>query len=139
VLDLLGLPPDPRMQGASLVPLARFGAGAPRRIVASEYGRSYAVRGGRWRYVVGYDGAGALYDVAADPDERREVSAQAPIALRYLRGAAGLFLAHRTAWRTASWGTLGELAMTASSRTALCCGADGRRHAARPDRHARPA
>jgi choline-sulfatase len=112
-LELLGLPVDPRMQGASLVPLARAGAPWPHRVVASEYGRSYALRGGRWRLVVGYDGRATLHDVIADPEEARDVSAEAPMARRWLREAAGLYLAHRVAWRAATWGNLADLAASA--------------------------
>jgi len=108
VLDLLGVAPDPRMQGASLVALARTGD-AIARVVASEYGRSYALRGARWRYLVGYDDRGALYDLDADPAETRDVAATAPIALRYLRGAAGLYLEYRTAWHAAEWGNLANV------------------------------
>jgi choline-sulfatase len=108
VVDLLGVARDPRMQGTSLVGLARTGD-AIARIVASEYGRSYVLRGGRWRYLVGYDDKGALYDVDADPAETRDVAAAAPLALRYLRGAAGLYLEYRTAWRAAEWGDLANL------------------------------
>jgi len=109
VLDLVGLPPDPRMQAASLMPLARAGAPWPNRIVASEYGRSYALRGGRWRMVVDYDGRYTLHDVTADPEEARDLAKDAPMARQWLREAAGLYLAHRVAWRP-TWGNLGDLA-----------------------------
>ena len=108
VLALLGRPADPRMQGQSLVPLTT-GVALP-TIVASEYGKSYALRAGRWHLVVDYDGDQHLYDVADDPDEERDRVGDSPLALRYLRDAAGLYLAHRTAWKSASWGTLAALA-----------------------------
>jgi arylsulfatase A-like enzyme len=110
VLSLLGLPSDDRMQGLDLVPLAEAAGRWPARIVASEYGRSFALRGGRWRLVVGYDGRATLHDVVADPAEERDVSSAAPLARRWLRDAAGLYLAHRVAWRAATWGSLGDLA-----------------------------
>jgi arylsulfatase A-like enzyme len=109
VLDLLGVEADPRMQGASLLPLGRTGD-AFARVVASEYGRAYALRGGRWRYMVGYDDVGHLYDIEADPTEVDDIAGEAPLALRYLRDAAGLHIAHRKAWRAATWGTLANLA-----------------------------
>jgi arylsulfatase A-like enzyme len=112
VLELLGLPADERMQGAGLVEPARAAAPWPHRVIASEYGRSYALRGGRWRLVVGYDGAATLHDVVADPEEATDVSDAQPMARRWLRDAAGLYLAHRAAWRAATWGSLGDLAST---------------------------
>jgi arylsulfatase A-like enzyme len=106
VLALLGLPADQRMQGANLL--------EPRlhRVIASEYGRSYALRGGRWRMVVDYDGTATLHDVVADPEEATDVSKAQPMARRWLRDAAGLYLAHRVDWRAATWGSLGDLAAT---------------------------
>ncbi|MCA9680443.1 MAG: sulfatase-like hydrolase/transferase, partial [Myxococcales bacterium] len=112
ILALAGLPVDPRMQGADLGPIARAAAPWPHRVIASEYGRSYALRGGRWHLVVGYDGRARLYDVIADPEETRDVSAEAPLAWRWLRDAAGLYLAHRVAWRATTWGDLGDIAAT---------------------------
>lgn len=109
VLALLGLPADPRMQGRSLLPLA---AGAPPMpaITSSEYGKSYALRARRWQLVADYDGTQHLYDVVADPGEDHDAIATSPIAARYLRDAAGLYLAHRTAWRATTWGDLAALA-----------------------------
>ncbi len=112
ILELLGLPVDPRMQGQSMVPAARAAAPWPARVVASEYGRSYALRGGRWHLVVAYDGDATLHDLVADPRSERDASAEAPMARRYLRDAAGLYLAHRQAWRAGTWGALNDIAST---------------------------
>ncbi|HVV82768.1 MAG TPA: sulfatase-like hydrolase/transferase, partial [Kofleriaceae bacterium] len=108
VLDLLGQPADPRMQGASLLPLTVEPVAIP-RIVASEYGRSFALQATRWHLVVGYAGEASLHDVVADPEEVTDRSADAPIALRALRDAAGLYLSHRKEWHEASWGGLADL------------------------------
>ncbi len=108
VLDLLGLPADRRMQGASLVPLTTAPAPLP-RIVASEYGKSYALQASRWHLVVGYAGEASLHDVVREPDEAIDRRAEVPIALRALRDAAGLYLAHRKDWREATWGGLADL------------------------------
>jgi choline-sulfatase len=109
VLDLLGLPADPRIQGASLLPLALRPAGGFPRLVVSEYGISYAMRAGRWHYLVGYDGKETLYDVVADKEERTDVAAKRALVMRYFRDAAGLYLAHRVAWRAVTWGQLNGL------------------------------
>lgn len=110
VLELLGLPADARMQGRSLVG-DTLAAPMP-RVVASEYGKSYALRAARWHLVVDYSGRGALFDSVADTDEKtdRAGDAAAAIPLRYLRDAAGLYLAHRAAWKSATWGALNDLA-----------------------------
>ncbi len=108
VLDLLGQPADLRMQGGSLLPLLAQPTPWP-RIVASEYGKSYALQASRWHLVVGYAGEFSLHDVVADPEETTDRSAAVPIALRAMRDAAGLFLAHRKEWHQASWGLLADL------------------------------
>jgi arylsulfatase A-like enzyme len=106
ILDLMGLPPDPRVQGESLLPLIlRDGAWVP-RVEPSEYGRSYSLRARSLHYLVDYGGNESLYDIAADPAEKVELKDKRPLALRYFRDLAGLYLAHRAAWRTATWGTL---------------------------------
>lgn len=102
VLELLGEPVDPRMQGQSLAPLWRGERQWP-RAVASEYGKAYAVSAGRWHYVADYEGRGKLYDVQADPAQLRDRSGDAPVPLRYLREAAATFLSQRVRWRGA-WG-----------------------------------
>lgn len=109
LLELAGLPVDPRMQGRSLMPLVRGGSAWP-GLVASEYGKSYAVRAGRWHLVVDYDGTQHLYDVVDDPDSTRDRASADAVAMRYLRDGAGLFLAHRTRWYAATWGDLANLA-----------------------------
>jgi arylsulfatase A-like enzyme len=108
VLALLGLPADARMQGRSL--LGDLQDGGWPRLVASEYGKAYALRAAGYHFVVGYDGRGSLYDVATDAAELTPVNAERPIAWRAMRDGAGMYLAHRVAWRGATWGALGALA-----------------------------
>jgi arylsulfatase A-like enzyme len=106
VADLMGVPPDERMQGESLLSMAlRQGPWVP-RVMPSEYGRSFGLRAARLRYIVDYAGKELLYDLAADPVEKTDVKDSRPMALRYLRDAAGFYLAHRARWRTSTWGTL---------------------------------
>ena len=104
ILDLMGLAPDARVQGESLLPMIlREGPWVP-RVEASEYGRSYSLRSRGLHYVVDYGGKESLFDTAADPAEKTELNR--PFALRYFRDLAGIYLAHRAAWRTPTWGTL---------------------------------
>lgn len=106
ILDLMGVPADPRVQGESLLPMIlRNGAWMP-RVVPSEYGRSYSLRALGLHYVVDYGGAEYLYDLSADPAEKSELKDKRPLALRYFRDLAGVYLAHRAKWHAASWGSL---------------------------------
>jgi arylsulfatase A-like enzyme len=106
ILDVLGVEPDARVQGESLLPMIlRQGPWIP-RVMPSEYGRSYSLRARSLHYVVDYSGNELLYDTAADPSEKTEINAKRPLALRYFRDLAGIYLAHRAHWREATWGTL---------------------------------
>ena len=106
IMDVLGVGPDARIQGESLLPMIlRQGAWIP-RVMPSEYGRSYSLRARSLHYVVDYGGNELLYDTATDPSEKTEINAKRPLALRYFRDLAGIYLAHRANWHEASWGTL---------------------------------
>jgi len=106
IVDLMGLPADERVQGESLLPMIlRQGQWVP-RVMPSEYGRSYALRSRAWHYIVNYSGRESLYNIALDPTEKTDLKDKEPLALRYFRDLAGIYLAHRAAWRTRTWGTL---------------------------------
>jgi arylsulfatase A-like enzyme len=81
ILDLLGIPPPPDVQGRSLVPLVR--GTRTRQPVMSDYSNTQAkrvfqsLRDDRLTYIV--DGAAEqLYDTAADPAEQQDVAAERP-------------------------------------------------------------
>ena len=106
ILDLMGVAKSDRIQGRSLVPLAlRKGPWTP-RVISLEYGKSYALRAARWKFIVDYQGNESLFDLKNDPTEQNELSAEQSMALRYMRDLAGFFLAHRSEWRMATWGPL---------------------------------
>jgi arylsulfatase A-like enzyme len=106
ILDLMGLQPDPRMQGESLLPIIlRQGPWVP-RVMPSEYGRSYSLRATKLRYIVDYGGKETLFDTVADPLEKNDVKDTRPMAWRYVRDNAGFYLAHRARWQSSKWGTL---------------------------------
>jgi arylsulfatase A-like enzyme len=109
ILDLMGIAPDARVQGESLLPMVlRQGPWVP-RVEPSEYGRSYSLRSQGLHYIVDYGGNESLYDILADPAEKHDLKTKRPFALRYFRDLAGIYLAHRQDWHEATWGTLNNL------------------------------
>jgi hypothetical protein len=101
VLDLLGVPPPPVMQGRSLLPLIRgTRPTAPQRVFAEtttcgrscpeghDPGRLQAIRTPTWKLIGTEDSRGerfALYHVASDPGERTDVAPRHPQVVARLR------------------------------------------------------
>ena len=108
ILGLLGITPHEKVQGRdlSMVPL-RQGPWTP-RVVSLEYGRSYALRSLRWKFMVTYAGKESLYDLEVDPTEQKDILEENPFALRYMRDLAGFFLEHRSDWRASTWKNFGD-------------------------------
>lgn len=86
LFDLAGLPPDPRHQGRSLVPMMRGDEPEVDRVVFSEGKGNRAIRSGGWKYYARLPGfellerdgrtvrqPEELFDVRADPSERRNL------------------------------------------------------------------
>ena len=108
VLELMGVEPSDAIQGQSVLPMAlRQGPWTP-RVVSLEYGKSYALRALRWKFIVEYDGTESLYDLQTDPTEQNDLIESNPFVLRYMRDMAGFFLEHRKPWRMSTWGNWGN-------------------------------
>jgi len=106
IVDMMGIAPDPRVQGESLLPMMLREGAWPPRVEPSEYGRSYSLRSRALHYLVDYGGKESLFDLSTDPAEKSDVKGARPLALRYFRDLAGIYLVHRADWRTRTWGTL---------------------------------
>jgi arylsulfatase A-like enzyme len=93
VLDLLGLPPQPLNEGISLA--------SPHDEQLAVMHTNYkddlnAVRDGQWKYIVrNPDGKEELYDLSADPKEKKDVAAAHPDILKQYREVAAQMNGHR--------------------------------------------
>ncbi len=105
VLDLLGLPPEGRFEGRSLLPLLRDEALTPAADVVLQLPRKTLdwdlrlhkdglVRGTD-KLLVGPEGVGELFDLAADPGEQRPQAPPAGATLQAALEAANAALALR--------------------------------------------
>jgi len=104
IADALGVQPDENWQGESLIPLVQgVGRGYPRMTMASKYENAHAGRMGRWKvYAAGTQSQ--LYDVGAEPEEKTDVAADKPMALRLVSDALWLLRANNAEWRKSRWG-----------------------------------
>jgi arylsulfatase A-like enzyme len=111
LMDLAGAKPDPRMQGATLVPLAFDEIGvSPRAALTVDGQVARGLKVDRYRLVHRGPGRMELYDEFADPREQKDVAADHPIALRGMRSILGLLHAYETTWSKAKWGTAANVA-----------------------------
>ena len=89
------VPKDAKLDGVNLLPyLTGQTKEAPRRSLFWRYGEQFAVRQGEWKLVHAMDHVSkppvyktGLYDVARDPAEERDLSAEHPEKVKALRGA----------------------------------------------------
>jgi len=110
LLELAGAKPEPKMQGASLVPLVFDEIGvSPRAALTVDGQVARGLKVARYRLVHKGPGRMELYDEVADPREQKDIAADHPIALRGMRGVLGLLHAYETTWSKARWGTAANL------------------------------
>ncbi|MEK6235058.1 MAG: sulfatase-like hydrolase/transferase, partial [Planctomycetales bacterium] len=76
LLELCGLPANDALEGRSLVPQLKD-AEAPREApaITTHNHDNHGVRSERWRYIRYADGSEAVYDMAADPNEWKNLAA----------------------------------------------------------------
>ena len=93
LLEALGQPVPETLSGRSfLSELRGQGSSAPRAAVSGFMGGWRTIGVGRWKLLQRTLDHLWLYDVQTDPGETRDLAAERPITLRYLRGMLGLSL-----------------------------------------------
>ncbi len=102
--DVLGVPTDADWQGDSLLPLAH-GAGAyPLMSVSSSYENSHAGRIGSWKMQLKGGGAPRLWNLAKDPEERKDLWGAAHVGARLMLDALWLHRTWNVEWKKSQWG-----------------------------------
>jgi arylsulfatase A-like enzyme len=77
LIDLCGLPANPKLEGVSLRPLLENPDAGWEHVAISTLGQNnHAVRDQRWRYIRYADGSEELYDHQADPNEWSNLAAK---------------------------------------------------------------
>jgi arylsulfatase A-like enzyme len=76
LIDLCGLPSNPKLEGVSLGPLLKDVDASWEHVALSTLGQNnHAVRDKRWRYIQYADGSTELYDHETDPNEWNNLAA----------------------------------------------------------------
>lgn len=80
LLDCVGLPIPRHMQGRSMRPLMESSSPAPNRTLLAQWHEvgATSLRAGHWKLIRMGRGGAALYDVASDPAEQRDVAREHP-------------------------------------------------------------
>lgn len=105
LLDLLGLPPHPGFQGRSLLGPAPTGDRDVFLVAQTPLAHQYAVVRGRHKLIEDQrKGTGVLYDLLADPGERRDLASSEPATAEVLSQRLDL-------WVTAQLGYYGDPAL----------------------------
>ncbi|MDO5722553.1 MAG: sulfatase-like hydrolase/transferase [Actinomycetaceae bacterium] len=102
ICDLAGVQPpvDPLRAGVSLLQDGKYRGCADPVGVFDEYGGGRMVRSGQWKLVERFDGPTELYDLDADPEEKRNLAGQAAyedVQQRLSQVLRSWFGAHETA------------------------------------------
>jgi arylsulfatase A-like enzyme len=106
IADALGVAQDPEWQGTSLIPVANGAVGYPLLSFSSQYESFHAGRIASWKAKLMGTGAPHLYNLARDPDERKDLSGQASAEIpeRMLIDPMWLLRQWNVEWKKAVWG-----------------------------------
>jgi hypothetical protein len=106
IADALGVAPDAEWQGTSLVPAAHGVHAYAGLVSASGYEKEHGARIGAWKLRLAGTAAPALFHLASDPHETKDVfgTPAAAIGGRLVLDAMALLRAEHAAWKKAAWG-----------------------------------
>jgi arylsulfatase A-like enzyme len=110
--DALGVATDPEWQGTSLIPVANGAAGGyPWMSFSSQYESVHAGRIGHWKAKIFGPSTPKLFDLAKDPDERKDVygTPQAEIGARTLLDPMWILRQWNVEWKKAQWGNAADV------------------------------
>ncbi|HEY1558936.1 MAG TPA: sulfatase [Kofleriaceae bacterium] len=110
--DALGVANDPEWQGMSLVPVAEGAAGGyPWMSFSSQYENGHGGRIGHWKMKLFGPGTPRLFDLAKDPDERKDLfgTRDAEIGARLMLDPMWMLRQWNAEWKKSQWGNAADV------------------------------
>jgi arylsulfatase A-like enzyme len=107
IADALGVQMDAEWQGQSLLPLSwGVGGGYPRMSMSSMYEDSHGARIGNWKVRISGGSNLRVYDMAADPDEMKNIAGNpsSTIGGRLVLDPLWLLRSYNKEWKKSQWG-----------------------------------
>ncbi len=104
IADVLGVPTDAEWQGASLLPLAHGANVYPNLAVSSAYENMHVGRMGDWKLQLKGGASPRLWNLAKDPDEKKDMFGSAAIPARLLLDPMWLHRSYNVEWKKSQWG-----------------------------------
>jgi arylsulfatase A-like enzyme len=112
--DVLGVATDPEWQGTSLLPFAHGAGKYPLLAMSSAYENMHAGRIGHWKMQIKGGAAPKLWNLAKDPEERKDLWGTAHIGARLMLDPLWTLRSWNAEWKKSQWGN----AASVSSRFA---------------------
>ncbi len=111
IADALGVATDPEWQGMSLMPIANGAGGYPLMSFSSQYENAHAGRIGHWKVKLMGSGAPRVWDLAKDPDERKDLygTPSAEIGARLVLDPLWMLRGWNVEWKKAQWGNAADV------------------------------
>ena len=104
IADALGVQIPADAQGESIIPLAQgVGRGYPRPTFSSQYEFAFSMLLANWK-LRATGSTITLIDVDTDGLDKKDLSAEKPMELRFVTDSMATFLAHQKQWKKWKWG-----------------------------------
>lgn len=105
IADALGQQIPAEAQGESLIQVAQgLGRGYPRPTISSQYELAHSMNMAGWKLRATGGGNVTLYDIINDNLEKKDLSSERPVELRFMTDTLSTFLIYQKQWKKWKWG-----------------------------------
>jgi arylsulfatase A-like enzyme len=122
IIDAVGGEIPEGVQGESLLQLSQSKISYARPAISSWFLNQYALTIGQYKWVHKTRFEGELYDIKNQPEEKKTVTKEKPIAARFAQEMMSLYLPFQASWKKRTWGVpsnVTEVFMTEASKAPI--------------------